>query len=85
MERCIGMFQKGKFRRLYLDMTDVELIPDFIVGACVLYAFLVRHESLDGDVENLEDGEVPVPGGNGPERLDGQAVAKRQAIAHLLA
>ena len=67
-------------------MTDVGLIPDFIIGACVLFAFLVAHETLDDEVQEEEERDVPAaPGEDGPQRLDDRAVAKRQGIAYRLA
>lgn len=51
IERAFALL-KGRFRRLkYLDMSRLDLIPFFIMAACVLHNICL--EGIDDDVEEL--------------------------------
>lgn len=50
VERAIGLL-KGKWRRLkFVDVTNIDLIPNIVASSCVLHNFVL---DVEGDV--LED------------------------------
>lgn len=49
IERAFALL-KGKFRRLkYLDINNIESVPDIIITACTLHNFILQHGGTDED------------------------------------
>ena len=81
VERSIGL-RKGKWRKLkYLDMQNVDDMPEIITAACVLHNFVILKQGVDEDeIEQLpETDEDPDQG-----RVSCNAQDKRLGIAHQL-
>jgi len=79
---------KGKFRRLkYLDINNLSLVPDIVIGACTLHNFILQNESscddeFDYNVSN--DCNSPNSVSTAELTAGNSAVQKRNEIAEKL-
>jgi len=89
VERAIGLL-KGKWRRLkYLDMHDVDHIPQVIMAACVLHNFvLLTERHVDEDEIDADDTVVEADNNDAcmseASNVVADAEVYRRAIASLL-
>ena len=88
IERAFALL-KGRFRRLkYLDMSQIDLVPKFIVACCVLHNLCIQHydlieveEGSHGDGDNVDDDATVIQSVASVRQL---AVAKRNNICDQL-
>ena len=87
VERSFALL-KGKFRRLkYLDINNLSLVPDIVIGACTLHNFILQNESscddeFDYNVSN--DCNSPNSVSTAELTAGNSAVQKRNEIAEKL-